>query len=76
MTYIDTSDTGQGAKLNNQDILGCLFLCLKKSYIKDFKKIIFDHIIYFFLQLLSSRTPPAHSSTSIHNSALSFFGFI
>jgi len=28
MTYIDTSDTGQGAKLNNQDIFGCLFLCL------------------------------------------------
>ena len=27
MTYIDTSDTGQGAKLNNQDIFGCLFLC-------------------------------------------------
>jgi len=29
MTYIDTSDTGQGAKFNNQDILGCLFLCHK-----------------------------------------------
>ena len=29
MTYIDTSDTGQGAKLNNQDIFGCLFYALK-----------------------------------------------
>ena len=26
MTYIDTSDTGQGAKLKNQEIFGCLFL--------------------------------------------------
>ena len=29
MTYKDDLDTGQGAKLNNQDIFGCLFLCLK-----------------------------------------------
>ena len=36
MTYIDTSDTGQGAKLNNQDIFGCLFLCLKYPIAKGF----------------------------------------
>jgi len=41
MTYIDTSDTGQGAKLKNQDIFGCLFLCLKKPAIKGFYKILF-----------------------------------
>ena len=41
MTYIDTSDTGQGAILNNQDIFGCLFLCLKKPTIKGFYKILF-----------------------------------
>ncbi len=32
MTYIDTSDTGQGAKLNNQDILGCLFYALNLTH--------------------------------------------
>ena len=32
MTYIDTSDTGQGAKLNNQDIFGCLFYCYMFFY--------------------------------------------
>ena len=41
MTYIDTSDTGQGAKFNNQDILGCLFLCLKYPIAKGFCKILF-----------------------------------
>lgn len=29
MSYKDDLNTGQGAKLNNQDIFGCLFLCLK-----------------------------------------------
>jgi len=28
MTYTDSLNAGQGAKLNNQDIFGCLFLCL------------------------------------------------
>jgi len=32
MTYIDTSDTGQGAKLNNQDIFGCLFVSIDIFY--------------------------------------------
>jgi len=41
MTYKETSDTGQGAILNNQDIFGCLFLCLKKPAIKGFYKILF-----------------------------------
>ena len=27
MAYKDDLNTGQGAKLNNQDIFGCLFLC-------------------------------------------------
>ena len=35
MTYIDTSDTGQGAKLKNQDIFGCLFLCHKYPLDED-----------------------------------------
>ena len=41
MAYKDDLNTGQGAKLNNQDILGCLFLCLKKLAIKGFYKILF-----------------------------------
>ena len=41
ITYTDTSDTGQGAKFNNQDILGCLFLCLKYPITKGFCKILF-----------------------------------
>jgi len=32
MTYKDTSDTGKGVKLNNQDISGCLFFMPKMPY--------------------------------------------
>ena len=39
--FVPGSSLGQGAILNNQDIFGCLFLCLKKPAIKGFYKILF-----------------------------------
>ena len=32
MTYKDNLDTGQGVKLNNQDISGCLFVSIDIFY--------------------------------------------
>ena len=43
MAYKDDLNTGQGAKFNNQDILGCLFLCYK-SLNYDFLLIIKKNI--------------------------------
>ncbi len=44
MTYRDDLDTGQGAKLMNQDISGCLFLCLKYTdTICNFSLTLSDH---------------------------------
>jgi len=53
MTYIDTSDTGQGAKLKNQDILGCLFLCLKYPIAKGFCKILFFYLLIKYRKKLT-----------------------
>jgi hypothetical protein len=36
--FVPGSSPGQGAKLNNQDIFGCLFLSLKSLLQRDFRK--------------------------------------
>ena len=53
MTYIDNLNTGQGAKLKNQDIFGCLFLCLKYPIAKGFCKILFFYLLIKYRKKLT-----------------------
>ena len=63
MTYKYDLDTGQGAKLNNQDISGCLFLCLKYPDIKAYQHTY--HLENLLLQMAKVLAMPWASKSDL-----------